>query len=211
MHDGLFEAERSEKLPLRLGFIGLWCAADREGRFRWEPRRLGAQIMPYDQIDFSRVMDALATRGFLVKYEIESETFGAIPSWKRHQVINNRERESELPNYTPENIIEGKLTRAPRVTHASKEEGKGREGKGTGENGVDVSTPNDETWFAELSAKPAYNGIDVRREFSKMETWCAANKKQATRRRFINWLNRADKPLSSIPTARPTFTGRINE
>lgn len=211
MHDGLFEAERSEQLPLRLGFIGLWCAADREGRFRWEPRRLGAQIMPYDQIDFSRVMDALATRGFIVKYKVENDTFGAIPSWKRHQVINNRERETELPNYTADNIIQGTSTRPPRVPHAGEGEGKGKGRKGTGENGVDGSTPSSETWFAELTAQPAYASIDVRREFSKMEVWCQANKKQPTRRRFINWLNRIDQPIAGIPTARLTFTGRINE
>ena len=38
-HEGLFDAEKATKLPLRVAFVGLWCAADREGRFRWEPRR----------------------------------------------------------------------------------------------------------------------------------------------------------------------------
>lgn len=50
-HEAIFELEKSTKLPLRLAYIGLWCAADREGRFKWEPRRLGVQIMPYDGVD----------------------------------------------------------------------------------------------------------------------------------------------------------------
>lgn len=130
MHDGLYDAECKEKLPIRIGFIGLWCAADREGRFKWEPRRLGAQILPYDDVDFSRVLDALVTRGFIVKYQINALTYGAIPSWKKHQIINNRERESEIPNFAEDNVLHDDLTRDPRVTHASKAEGKGMERNG---------------------------------------------------------------------------------
>lgn len=98
LHEGLFEAERDAKLPLRLAFAGLWCAADREGRFKWEPRRLGVQVLPYDGEDFSRVLDALMTRGFIRKYASGTSEYGVIPSFTTHQVINNRERESELPD-----------------------------------------------------------------------------------------------------------------
>lgn len=128
MHDGLFEAERESKLPLRVAFVGLWCAADREGRFRWEPRRLGAQILPYDDIDFSRVLHALVTRGFLVQYRVGDACFGAIPSWKRHQIVNNKERPSEIPNHTEGELVDACPTRAPRVPNACHREGKGREG-----------------------------------------------------------------------------------
>ena len=97
LHEGLQKLEKETKLPVRLAYVGLWCAADREGRFKWEPRRLGVSILPYDSIDFSRVLDALVTRGFLVKYASNGTIFGAIPSFGKHQVINNKERASELP------------------------------------------------------------------------------------------------------------------
>jgi hypothetical protein len=139
-HDGIFEAEQETGLPLRLAYIGLWCAADREGRFRWEPRRLKVQVMPYDDVDFSRVLDALVTRGFLVHYASAGREFGAIPSFTKHQVINNRERDSELPEPLSINTIDACLTREPRVDHASKEEGKGREGKGIGREQGDVAS-----------------------------------------------------------------------
>jgi|LakMenEpi03Aug12_release.lakeMendotaPanAssembly.Ray.scaffolds.fasta_scaffold295198_2 hypothetical protein len=144
-HEGIFEAEQSSGLPLRLAFIGLWCAADREGRFRWQPRRLGIQILPYDDLDFSRVLDALTTRGFLVKYRVKGASFGCIPSFIRHQVINNKESDSVLPDpneETSENISnqaenDASATREARVDHATatplfldQGEGKGREGKG---------------------------------------------------------------------------------
>jgi len=105
-HEGIFDAEHETKLPLRLAFIGLWCAADREGRFKWESRRLKTQIMPYDSCDFSRVLDALTTRGFIVKYATESGEYGCIPSFNRHQVINNRERDSELPEPNDDNLCD---------------------------------------------------------------------------------------------------------
>ena len=113
-HEGLYELEKETGLPIRISFAGLWCAADREGRFKWEPRRLGIQILPYDNVEFSRVLHALTTRGFIVKYASNGEDFGYIPTFSRHQVINNRESPSVLPN--PLTAKED-LTRAPRVPH----------------------------------------------------------------------------------------------
>jgi hypothetical protein len=137
-HEGLFEAELETKLPLRVAFAGLWCIADREGRFKWEPRRIGVQVLPYDGVDFSRVLDALTTRAFVLKYRVGDACFGCIPSFLKHQVINNRESESVLPDpegnieETPINTeeIDACPTRAPRDDHAGQGEGKGREGNG---------------------------------------------------------------------------------
>lgn len=133
-HESLFDLEYESSLPIRLAFIGLWCAADRDGRFKWEPRRLGVQILPFDGIDFSRVLDALMTRGFIHKYGDDIGVYGVIPSFGKHQVINNRERDSELPDPLNCNDFDARLTRDTRVTHASKEEGKGSEGRGTERN-----------------------------------------------------------------------------
>jgi len=144
-HEGIYDAEQQSKLPLRLAFIGLWCAADREGRFKWEPRRLGVQILPYDNVDFSRVLDALMTRGFVAKYVCESVHYGLIPTFLRHQVINNRERESELPEPLQYVDCDACLTRDPRDEDAGKAEGKGREGNkegsGTRNKRVDDALP----------------------------------------------------------------------
>jgi len=139
LHEGLFELEHESSLPVRLAFTGLWCIADREGRFKWEPRKIGVQVLPYDSLDFSRVLDALTTRGFVRKYSVDSVEYGWIPSFSRHQVINNRERPSELPEPTEYDICDACPTREPRVPHAGKAEGKGREQerKGTGKEAED--------------------------------------------------------------------------
>ncbi len=141
-HEALFEAEAETGLPLRLAFVGLWTACDREGRFLWRPRSLKTDVLPYDEVDFSRVLDALLTRGFLVKYVSNGREIGAIPSWHRHQAINNRESASALPP-PPENIEEfdASVTREPRVGRAASGEGKGREGKEEEPNGSLSETP----------------------------------------------------------------------
>ncbi len=143
-HEELYDAEQETGLPLRVAFEGLWCAADREGRFQWRPRTLKTDILPHDDLDFSRVLDALTTRGFLVRYASRGREYGWIPSFKVHQVTNNRERDSELPPPPPDLVTaweDGTLTRAPRVEDAcptregnaractSGREGKGREGE----------------------------------------------------------------------------------
>jgi hypothetical protein len=143
LHEGLFDAEMESKLPLRLSFQGLWIHSDREGRFEWRPRALKAGILPYDEVDFSRVLDALSSRGFILKYEHEGKLYGWIPSFTTHQVINNKERASALPEPTKESIINSNLsTRDARVLNAcltplsnsqgerNMEHGKGKEEEG---------------------------------------------------------------------------------
>lgn len=122
-HEALYEAERKHGLPLRLAFAGLWTAADREGRFRWQPRALKLDCLPYDEVDFEAILNALCDAGFIIKYQSDDgdSLYGYIPAWSKHQHINQREAQSILPSPTSENIC----THIP--AHG---EGKGREVEG---------------------------------------------------------------------------------
>jgi hypothetical protein len=141
-HEDLYEAEKESGLPLRVAFVGLFTCADREGRFKWRPRTLKLAVLPHDELDFSRVLDALLTRGFLVKYaSATGEEIGLIPTFTKHQVINNRECASDLPpppaNLDMTGISTRTPTREPRVDDAcpTPAQGKGKEGKGKEEEG----------------------------------------------------------------------------
>jgi len=57
--------------------------------------------------------------------------------------------------------------------------------------------PTDAEWLAGLAASPAYDGIDVNREHAKALNWAAANRRQMSRKRFVNWLNRIDRPMGA--------------
>ena len=59
----------------------------------------------------------------------------------------------------------------------------------------------DAQWLAGIKADPAFAGIDVEREHAKCLRWCSENGKQQTRRRFINWLNRCDRPICAVVSA----------
>jgi hypothetical protein len=208
-HEGLWQAEVETSLPLRLAFAGLLTVCDREGRFRWQPRAVKLDCLPYDDIDFSRVLDALGTRGFVVKYEHEGNFYGYVPGFARHQVINNREAASILPN--PLNCIEVS-TRAPRVVDAcptplvhAQGEGKGREGKGRGRERVeerartratstkgpaDAVVPSD--WIEAARAlreKHRLPPTDLELEAVKFQNYWSANgqAKIDWRRTWSNW------------------------
>ncbi len=98
-HEALFDLEERTELPIRLAFIGLWGCCDREGRFEWRPRALKLDVLPYDEIDFAAVLDALAEGGFIIRYTHGDKVYGWVPSWKLHQHINMREQASRLPAY----------------------------------------------------------------------------------------------------------------
>ena len=50
-------------------------------------------------------------------------------------------------------------------------------------------------FVTQLAAEECYKHIDVRQEFGKMQVWCRLKGKQPSQARFVNWLNRCDKPL----------------
>jgi hypothetical protein len=145
-HEELFDLERSTGLPIRFAWCMLFTVCDREGRFRWRPRTLKAQILPHDDLDFSRVLDAWRTRGFVRKYRVKGEVFGWVPTFTKHQVINNRESQSDIPLFSKElEVLQGddacgtdECTRgsgvddgsATREVHAQGEGRKEREGEG---------------------------------------------------------------------------------
>lgn len=132
-HEDLFEAEKSSGFPLRLVFAGLWTVADREGRFEWKPRAIKLDVLPYDDIDFTAALEALATHGFIVKYTAGGRTFAHIPSWGKHQQVNVREAKSEIPS--PDEASASTCTHMPEQVQEPGEQEQEQEGKGTGREG----------------------------------------------------------------------------
>ena len=54
-----------------------------------------------------------------------------------------------------------------------------------------------EDWLKELSSESHYSHVQVMDEWGKMLRWCEVNRRQPTRRRFVNWLNRIERPLTA--------------
>jgi len=75
----LFAAERECRLPLRIAFFALLCCCDSKGRFYSDPEKLKPSILPYDDVDVSKVLDALFSRGFIKKYQHQAKMYAYIP------------------------------------------------------------------------------------------------------------------------------------
>ncbi len=76
--------------------------------------------------------------------------------------------------------------------------------KKEGSNGSSPASVED--WLKELASDKTYQGIDVRREYGKMLNWCKLRVgRKPTKRRFVNWLNNAEKPLPAQHASKPDY------
>jgi hypothetical protein len=174
----LWGLEIETGLPLFRAFTGLFTQADREGRFEWRPMPLKAAILPYWDGDFSRVLDALATRGFVVRYESGGRFYGHVRTFKKHQAINGKEPPSDLPEppkitERSERVTDACDTREPRAPgFPAGREGNGRERKGTEDDAAVVldlrdqlaPDPDDDS----QTASPGIRAADVWRTWAKV-------------------------------------------
>lgn len=63
---------------------------------------------------------------------------------------------------------------------------------------VGISNDLDDTaWILSLEKEPSLSGVNIRLEISKCDFWCRTNKKQRTRRRILNWLNKAERVVDA--------------
>jgi len=96
---GLFTNDLlAEVDPLgRLLFIGLWTIADRAGRLEDRPKRIRAEVLPYDDCDVDALLRQLHERGFISRYVAENIKCIQIVNFCKHQNPHVKERASEIP------------------------------------------------------------------------------------------------------------------
>jgi hypothetical protein len=96
---GFFRNELLCELPhaTRLLFAGLWGIADREGRLDDRPKRIAADVFPYENLEVDAMLDALAAAGFIVRYVVAEARYIAIPTFLDHQCPHLREAPSTIP------------------------------------------------------------------------------------------------------------------
>lgn len=159
----------------RLFFIGLWTQADREGRVLNRPKRLKAEILPYDTYKVDDGINKLEKAGLIFQYDVEIDNGGQKELVKSIQIINflkhqkidkHNEKESEIPeckDITKRLFI---VDLKPSTSLPIVGEGKGKEGKGIGREGKDPPTLLEviayfkENGFSENLAKRAFNGYN---------------------------------------------------
>jgi len=161
----------------RLFYVALWCEADREGRLSWRKGTLKQRYLPADSVSIDLLADELESAGLIVIYEVEGKEYAEIPSFKSHQVINNRESESAIPPRVK--------VASNRVKAEGKEGRKGREGN-TAERAsrlpTDFTLPDDWSTFCQTERPD----LDPAKTFDKFrDYWTAKAGKDGAK---LDWL-----------------------
>ena len=81
----------------RLLFAGLWCQADRNGVVEYRPRRIKAEILPFDDADVEGLVVELEGRGFVVRFAANGSTWLRVVKFREHQTPHPREPAIEIP------------------------------------------------------------------------------------------------------------------
>lgn len=96
---GFFRNEILAELPqgTRLLFAGLWTIADKAGRLEDRPKRIKADVLPYDDDDVDAMLEALAKKSFIARYKHGAARYIQILNFDKHQNPHKNEGESEIP------------------------------------------------------------------------------------------------------------------
>lgn len=118
---GFFKNEVLAELTpwARLTFIGLWTLADREGRLEDRPKRIKAELFPFDDVDVDQVLGDLATHGFIERYDSHGASTIQVINFGRHQNPHHREQPSTLPAPPSVNNVVSSATNNPDMPKTS--------------------------------------------------------------------------------------------
>lgn len=81
----------------RLLLIGIWTIADKAGRLEDRPRRIRAEVLPYDDCDIESMLAALADVGLIVRYDARGIPAIQVVNWDKDQNPHQKEAESTMP------------------------------------------------------------------------------------------------------------------
>jgi len=85
----------AELSPLdRLFFIGLWTISDFKGDLEYRPKRLKAQLLPYDDCKIEEIVNNLDKSRFISIHSLLGISYIHISNFNRHQNPHPNERKS---------------------------------------------------------------------------------------------------------------------
>jgi hypothetical protein len=116
------------------------------------------RYLPADDCDINTLADELIKNELIVIYEVDGKKYAEIPSFKNHQVINNREQDSIIPS---------RLSRVEVATRTAYIEHLGREGKGSIYDASKTLDKNTEPKEVKKSPLQILIGLDVPEQIAK--------------------------------------------
>lgn len=140
----------------RLFYVSLWCESDREGRLEWKPRTFKLRYLPADSCEIEDLALELSNAGLIVLYEVDGKKYAEIPTFGKHQVINNRETQSTLPPRpsTRESGVKDASARVQAEGRKGRKEGKGLTRESERDESPVADAPAQSPEITVLSQKP---------------------------------------------------------
>lgn len=92
-HEALQDLEAANPgLYIMLTYIALWTQCDANGIFPWRPRVLKLDILPFIEYNLAGTLDLLLNAGYIAQFTAaDGNTYGHIPTFKKHQRITGKE------------------------------------------------------------------------------------------------------------------------
>lgn len=188
----------------RLVALALLNYADDEGYFNANPELFKGECFPFDKTSLSvqGALTELSNIDYIRLSEAgDTRLYGFVVNFDKHQRIN-RASPSKIKGLASfsEDSVRGQRV---LIEDSLLEHGTGNKEQGTGKGGsLPGGKPpaDDKAWLEDLCKDAAYQGIDVMREYHKALRWCATKKLKLSRQRLVNWLNKADRPMSTTPS-----------
>lgn len=188
----------------RILFQGLWCHADRAGRLENRPKKLKAEILPYDSCDITALLKMLADRRFIVCYAVNNIDYIQVVNFAKHQNPHVNEAASIIPppdehqmtlvqapddsgtSTVPLRLIPDSLNLIPDSLHTPSAASR------------KILLSVDGTWKnldGHLAVwRKAYPALNLEIELNKAAAWILGNpknRKSNYARFLVNWLSRA--------------------
>lgn len=104
----------------RLIFPGMWMMADREGRLEDSPKRIKAELLPYDNKNIVKLLEDLEAHGLIVRYAVDGEELIWIPTFTLNQRPHPNEQASLLPSCPASALSKSLLRRLQRAGEEGK-------------------------------------------------------------------------------------------
>lgn len=101
----------------RLLFAGLWTVADREGRLEDRPKKIKINVFPADDVDVDGMLESLAAKKFIVRYEVNGAKYVQITNWHKHQNPHHTEKHSVIPDCNGEITVKEQLRPSDSPKH----------------------------------------------------------------------------------------------
>lgn len=203
-------------------FIRLLTKADDYGRFHADPRLVCAACFPLERKiapeQVAKWMKELVTRNLVLQYEAGGKHYVSVINYGQ-RLRNSRVKfpppDGKDSQWLPVDSNSPQLAASsgdfPLETETETESETETKTLGASPAAATAASSkkpelSDEEYLDKLSKMDAYRHLDVRVEYSKMQAWCEANRRQPNRRRFVNWLNRAEAPMqaSGVPVVALT-------